>query len=312
MTIRRDPQPKVSAILVSWNTAGMTCDCLDALAAELDALPHEVILVDNASSDDTLASVAGRHPGVQRIANDRNLGFGAANNRGLAVARGELLLLINTDAFVEPGCVAALVRQMDRRPELGVTGPRLLNADRSDQACRFDFPTPWLAWRENLGLSRVWDRLRRAGPGRGFASGACFVVRRAAYEQVGGFDESFFMYSEETDWQGRVAAAGWRIGYAPEAVAVHLGGGSQAAARLNPEFFRSLDRYQLKHHGRRGLWSFRTAMAVGAALRLPVRAVASAVDPRQRAKLRVNAFVLKRWLTPAPSDTLRGVRPSEP
>jgi GT2 family glycosyltransferase len=123
------------------------------------------------------------------------------------------------------------------------------------------------------------------------------LVRRAAFEQVGGFDERFHMYAEETDWQKRMRSIGWRIRFTPAARVTHLGGASGAAekARISRSFFDSLDYYELKHHGRAGLISLRLAMAVGCGLRAVAWALVLALSPRRRAVARAKA-ALQSWL----------------
>lgn len=314
---------RVSAILISYNTAAMTKRAVSTLVAELDLEASlssdrdEIIVVDNASEDGTAAmlreSFGGK--GVRVIENTVNRGFGAANNVGMAAARGDWFLLINTDAFVDAGAIRRLIGSATegRRREscadagtqaagkkggrVGVLGPKLKNEDGTLQRSCFRFPTPGLAWLENLGLGRL-VRANRFGHDTAsevdFVSGACMLVCREVFEATGGFDEGFFMYSEETDWQRRIRGAGWSVWFEPGATVTHLGGGSQASGRVNPEFFRSLDRYVLKHHGRIGLMSFRLAMAVGAAVRLPVRGWLARRDATHASKLRVNRYVLRR------------------
>lgn len=295
---------RVRAVLVSFNSVDLTLRAVMALQRFSRPGLLDVVVVDNASGDDTVARLRAEVPEVTVIESGENRGFGAANNLGMSELVGDLpaadfFLLINTDAFVSAGTVDALVRRMAAEPGLGVCGPKLRNQDGTLQRSCFGFPTPRLAWLENLGLGR-WapgNRVSHEAPARvDFVSGACMLVRRTAYEATGGFDEDFFMYSEETDWQRRMTDSGWGIGFEPRAEVTHLGGGSQSPGSVNPEFFRSLDRYQRKHHGAFGMWSFRAAMAVGAGLRLPVRWVLAAHSEAHRAKLRVNRFVLVRLL----------------
>jgi hypothetical protein len=278
----------VSYVIVSYNTVELTLRCLTSLAADLHACRGraEVILVDNQSSDATVERVAAEHPRVRVVQNETNLGFGAGNNRGMQAAHSDLFILLNSDAFVRPGFTTALLAYMQGQPHVGVAGPLLLNEDLSVQRSVFRFPTPTRAWLENLGLSYVFSSHPVLGDYRqwgydterevDWVSGACMVVRRAVFEQ-GGFDERFFMYSEETDWQRTIRQRGWSIAFVPSAVAVHRGGGSGARARLplNQHFFRSLDLYVQKNHGTCGWLSFRLAMVVGAVLRLAVWAGAA-------------------------------------
>jgi GT2 family glycosyltransferase len=279
----------VSAIIVSFNTREMTLRCVEAVLREVGEVPVEVFVVDNASTDGSVEAIRERFPRVRVIEGAENRGFGAANNLALREAAGEFLLLVNSDAFLRPGAVRAMVGCARAHPRAGVVGPRLLNWDGSLQRSCYKFPSPGRAWAENLWLHRLYpdhpvlgdyerwghDQEREVE----WVSGACMLVRRQAYEEVGGFDERFFMYAEETDWQKRMRAAGWAVWFTPAGEVVHLGGGSggeerqgerevgDGGVRINRVMFESLDRYELKHHGVGGLVLFRGAMVVGSLMR---------------------------------------------
>ena len=307
-----EPPPLVSAIIISYNTRRMTLDCLAALFADLGA-DADVWVVDNASQDNSADAIRAAFPQVHLIENPDNAGFGAANNLALQRASGEFLLLLNSDAFVQPGAVAALVRCLASHPKAGIAAPRLLNRDGSLQRSCYRFPSPGRAWLENLGLSGLLARHPVAGDYSRWAHdsersvewaiGACLLVRRKAYMEAGGFDEAFFMYQEETDWQRRVRDGGWDIVFTPSASVVHLGGASGASeqARINRHFFDSLDYYIRKHHGLAGLISLRLAMVVGAAARTLVWGGVAAALPRRRAaagaKTRLQAWLCVRQAT---------------
>lgn len=303
----------LSAILVSYNSREMTLDCLRALHADLGDMPAEVWVVDNASADGSVAAIREAFPQVQVIANERNAGFGAANNQALRQAAGEYLLLLNTDAFPRPGAIRALVDYLQAHPEAGAVGPRLLNEDGTLQLSCYRFPSPARAWLENVGIAAALPDHPTVGDYRrwphdterqvDFVIGACMLVRRAAYEQVGGFDERFFMYSEEADWQRRMRNAGWRVAFTPAAEVVHLGGASGAAekARVNRHFFESLDYYTWKHHGFPGLVSLRAAMTLGCAVRACLWAAVALLRPARRSaaasRMRFSAWLAARQLT---------------
>ncbi len=290
-------------------------DCLRALYADLvgQGASAEVFVVDNASRDGSVAAVREAYPLVTVIANDANVGFGSANNQAMARATGEFLLLLNSDAFVTPGTVAALVASLRERPDCAVAGPRLLNGDGTLQPSCYRYPSPSRAWFENLWLSAALPRHPVVGDYRRWAHdaerdvdwviGACFLVRRAAYEQVGGFDERFYMYQEETDWQRRMKDKGWKIHFTPSAQATHLGGASGASesARINRVFFESLDRYEHKHHGPLGLLSLRIAMVIGCFLRGVLWAALLLAVPKHRAvalgKVKLYSWLCRRQLT---------------
>ncbi len=269
--------PTVSVVVVSYNTRLMTLDCLRALYADLGGTAAEVFLVDNGSADGSPAAVAAAFPAATVIDMGRNAGFGAANNAAFGRAAGTFLLLLNSDAFLHAGAVGAMLACMGRHPRAAAVGPRLVNGDGSLQPSCFRFPTPGQAWRENLFLTRL---VRPASPLGDYqrwphdaerevdwAVGACLLVRRSAYERVGGFDERFFLYAEETDWQRRMRDAGGTVVFTPAAVVTHRGGAS-GGGDVNGHFFDGLDRYGRKHHGPAGVVAVRAAMVVGCFARL--------------------------------------------
>jgi GT2 family glycosyltransferase len=309
----KDILPKLSVIIVSYNTQAMTLDCLKALYQGLGGLSAEVFVVDNASADGSPAAIRTAFPEVHLIENTRNAGFGEANNQAMAEARGEFFLLLNSDAFPEPNAIPALVAYLQSHPEAAVAGPRLLNTDGTLQLSCFRFPSPAGVWLENLWISTLLPNHPTLGYYRrwahdqercvDFVIGACLLVRREAYEQVGGFDDSFFMYQEETDWQRRMHDRGWQIGFTPSAVVTHLGGASGASekARINNHFFESMDHYLHKHYGLPGLLSLRLAMFVGCFLRMILwTGVVAAVPKRRsfaRSKVRLMSWLCLRSAT---------------
>ena len=308
--------PSISAIMVSYNTRELTLRALEALEVASEGLDVETWLVDNDSHDGSVAAVKARFPDVNVIETGANLGFGAANNRAMARARGDYFLLLNTDAFLEAETLRELLEAATRHPRAAVVAPRILNEDGSRQKSVWPFPTPATNWMENLGLG--WG-LRRFAPDKvqshspedecevPWAIGACLLVRRAAYEQIGGFDEDFWMYAEETDWQKKMRLAGWQIVFTPCAVLTHLGGASGATnIRVSVEFFRSQERYTFKHHGALGLFSSRVALMFGQCARLPFFTLRVLLDPRNeraRAKLKLARWLVRRCAREAVLDT---------
>ena len=266
----------MSVVVVSYNTKSLTVRCVESVC-RVAPPGTEICVVDNASTDGSVGALrefAGRaSQSVRVIAADRNLGFGAANNLGVASTEGEFIALVNSDAFVRQDVLQGLRDYLRRNPKAAVVGPRLENADGSFQESRFAFPTPWRAWAENFGVVRLVRYLREEKPWREgpveWLSGACLMVRRAAWKNVGGFDESFFLYAEETDLQRRMASKGWEIHWNPRLVVTHIGGSSGLAEReaVREHFFVGADRYILRYHGFLGVWMFRAATAAGAALR---------------------------------------------
>ncbi len=277
--------PTISAIIISYNTRDMTLDCVRTFldnVAEMPAEAVEVFVVDNASTDGSADAIrdAFPQPHVHVIANRENAGFGVANNQAMERATGEFFLLLNSDAFPKPGAVSALIDALRVRPDVGVIGPRLLNRDGSLQPSWNEYPSPRLAWENHLYLSSLRNKLTRGASGltepkagenglailkNYFLSGACLLVRRAAYEQIGGFDPRFFFYYEEADWESRMERAGWRIAYAPHAETRHLHGTSGGKNRLQftVSAFTGRDYFVWKHHGLGGLLNYRAAVSSG-------------------------------------------------
>lgn len=287
----------LSVIVVTYNTSEMTLECLRVLVTAIEGLRSEICVVDNASSDGTADAIRETFPQVRIISNERNAGFGAANNQGMNEARGEFFLLLNSDAFPRCDAIAVLIDFLRKNPRAGVVGPRVLNVDGSLQVSCYPFPTPGFAWLENLWLSHGYSRWAHDSVRRvDFVIGACLLLRRQVYEEVGGFDEQFFMYAEEADWQRRMRNMGWEAVFVPSACVTHLGGASGAneKATINRHFFDSLDIYQRKHHGVAGLISLRCAMATGCLLRALLWAAAS-LRPRLRATA-LSKFRLHSWL----------------
>jgi N-acetylglucosaminyl-diphospho-decaprenol L-rhamnosyltransferase len=220
----------------------------------------EVVVVDNASADGSAALVRERFPAVTLLANPRNLGFGAACNQGLRHSRGRYVLFLNPDAEVQGDSLAGLVRFLDARPRAAAAGGRLRYADGSFQHSAFRFPSlpqvfldafP-LNWR--LQESRLNGRYPREWDSTAFQIdfplGAFFAVRRTAAEEVGCFDEGYFMYVEEVDWCYRLRQAGWEVWHCPDALAIHHSGRStaQRPAAMRAELQRSRRRFYRKHY----------------------------------------------------------------
>jgi len=269
-----------------------------ASATEGPSLTVEVIVVDNASADGSAAMVAAEFPAVQLIANQENRGFTGGNNQGLARARGRYVLFLNPDTIVSPGALSTMVAYMAAHPKVGALGPQLRYGDGSRQSSARRFPTlatalfestplawhwpdnPWArAYRmEDEGLKTKDSRLKietatekpanlqssifNPASSVDWVVGAALLTRRAVLEQVGGFDEGYFMYSEELDWCRRAALAGWQTVYLPAAEIIHYEGKSseQVVAARHIRFHRSRVRYFRKFHGRAAAETVRLAV----------------------------------------------------
>ena len=280
----------LTAVVVSWNTREHLARSLAALEGAADGLRVETIVVDNGSSDGSQAMVAAKFPRVRLLQSASNLGFGGASNVGAAAGTGRAILLLNSDCELAPGALATLLGALDADATLGAVFARLVNADGTLQPSVHDaLPTPWSQAGDVLFASSLKYALYRApalkpallrGTLRRHAAAhdvawggaACLLVRRKAFDAVEGFDERFFMYMEDVDLCARLGAAGFRLRYVPEAVAVHHWGASTARspARMLRHAYLSRVAYFDKHFPG---WGGGVAGAL-ASLELAVRTVA--------------------------------------
>jgi GT2 family glycosyltransferase len=251
--------PDVSLVLVNYRSASFALRALHDAAASAAAGGYrlEEIVVDGASGGDDVAVLRGARPQAAVVALEENRGFAAGNNAGIARARGRHLLLLNPDAFAHGDAVARLVAHLDAEPSTGVAAPLLVNPDGTPQDNvhrRFpnlltlfvDFcaPVAFLVRGTRLDPHNV-ARTALDGPRPiAHAIGAVLLVRAEAARAAGPLDEGFFLFLEETEWQRRIAAAGWRIDVVPEATFTHVGGGSSSVPPLaSPAYLDSIERY---------------------------------------------------------------------
>jgi N-acetylglucosaminyl-diphospho-decaprenol L-rhamnosyltransferase len=215
----------LDVVVVNHESAVPLERCLETLRADGAA---RIVVVDNASTDDS-AKVAARF-GAEWLPTGSNLGFGRAVNRGVAATSSPFVLVLNPDAEVQPGCLRELVVQLQKRPSLGVVGPRVLNPDGTEYPSARAFPSFGIAVAHAfVGLvapRNRWSRQYRHPEAVEWVSGTAMAVRRTAIEQVGGFDEAYFMYMEDVDLCRRLTDASWQVGLAPDAVVVHSIGAS--------------------------------------------------------------------------------------
>ena len=249
----------ISVAIVSYNTREHVRACLETVR---DEHAHEVIVVDNASSDGTAEMIRAEYPWVVLDVSPTNRGYGAASNRAIARSSGDYVFLLNSDVRLRPGALAALSAYLDEHPEAGLLGPRLHNPDGTLQISCFPFPTPLyvLLKESSLGprmqhvpLLRdlylpTWSHSHsRDVP---WVLGAALAIRRTAFDAVGGFDERFFMYSEEVNLCLRLRAAGWQIHFAPVTEVVHIGGASTARHRaaMSAQLYASQVQFYRQHY----------------------------------------------------------------
>jgi GT2 family glycosyltransferase len=253
----------LSIIIVNWNVRLLLERCLSSLMAGCNGLQCQVIVVDSASADGSVEMVRQRFPQVQLLASGANLGFSKGNNWGVAHSSGRYILLLNPDTEVQGNALLTMLSYMDQHTDVGVLGPKLVFPDHHVQPSRRRFPTlattflestllqQWFPRNPILARYFVQDRGDNEVQDVDWLVGACLLLRRQAWEQVGDLDEEFFMYSEELDWCRRAKVTGWRVVYLPTASVVHHEG--QSSAQVVPArhiyFQSSKVRYVEKYHG---------------------------------------------------------------
>jgi GT2 family glycosyltransferase len=224
--------------------------------------PSETVVVDNASSDGSAEMVRAEYPWVMLHANKTNPGYGAAANQAIASCTAKYVLLLNSDTLLQPWALQALSVHLDLHPRAAVVGPRLVNVDGTLQASCYPFPGTfqWLLDNDTLDqlirhVPILQNRLLRTWPHTcvrvvPWVKGAALAIRREAFKAVGGFDESFFMYFEETDLCSRLIAAGWQVHFAPVTTVMHVGGAStrQYSTAMTVQYFTGLMQFLHKHY----------------------------------------------------------------
>jgi len=274
----------LSIVIVSWNVKALLKRCLASLHtpnsskraysstnrgqdignSTQNALRCEIIVIDNASTDGSPDMVRHDFPDVTLIVNDSNLGFTKGTNLGVAHSSGRYILLLNPDTEVLGNALQTMVTYMDAHTDVGALGPKLLFPDGRVQPSRRRFPTLATAFLESTVIQQwsprnrvlhryyIQDRSDDEEQDVDWVIGACLLIRRQAWEQVGPLDESFFMYSEELDWCRRLKAAGWRVIYIPQATVVHYEGqsSSQVIPARHIYFQSSKVLYFSKHHSK--------------------------------------------------------------
>jgi GT2 family glycosyltransferase len=268
--------------------------------------------VDAASADGSAEMVRAEFPGVKLITSPENLGYTRGNNLGLRAAVGRYLLILNPDTEIVGEAIAQMLAYMDAHPRVGVLGPQLLNLDHTIQSTRRRFPSLATGffestWFQPLALRSLLDHyFARDLPDDAISEvdwvvGAALLVRREAYEQVGGFDEGFFMYSEEMDWCRRLKAAGWQVIYFPAARILHheAKSSAQVPAATHIRFNTSKVRYFRKYHGPLAAETLRWFLLGSFAFQLALEFAKSLVGhEREMRAARVEAYrqVLKSGL----------------
>jgi len=277
----------VAIVILNYNTAALLRTCLRSVQTSQHALRVAVVVVDNASTDDSAALVRTEFPEVRLIANAANVGYSAGNNVGLrslgfapAPAPAPLpryVLLLNPDTVLPPGALAAMVRFMDEHPTIGAAGPRVRRLDGSlDRACRRSFPTPQVSFYRMIGLSRLFPNSRRFNAYNleylpedaihpvDSVVGAYMQVRREAILAAGLLDERFFMYGEDLDWAKRIKDAGWEVWYNGAVEITHVKeAASRQSSKSRIDFYEAMWLFYQKHYQQETNWWLDKAILLG-------------------------------------------------
>ena len=264
----------LSVVIVAWNAKHYLDLCLDSLAKAPPRRSMEVLVVDNASADDTVEMVESKYPWVKLIKSKDNLGFSKGNNLAIRQCRGRFIALVNPDVIVFPGCLDALADFLDQNPKVGDVGPRVFNPDMTQQSTCRRFPTLWNNFCSATHLESIFK-------GRRFFAGehmfyfshdrtlavdvivGCFsMIRRETFDEVGLLDEDLFMYGDDVDWCRRARNAGWQVMFYPGAQAIHDRGKTTAPfpAHFAVAQQRSVLHYWTKHHTFFGVLGIRCIM----------------------------------------------------
>ena len=288
----------LDVVIVSYLSRELLRECLDSLRANPPSCPMSVVVVDNASGDDTDAMVASEYPEVDLIASTDNVGFAAATNLGARRGSAPYLLALNPDTAVTTGALDTVISALESHQDVGVVGPRLARPDGTlDHAAKRSFPTPLSALGHFSGLGRRRDaegalaayRAPDVESGRVDAvNGAFMLMRRSAFEAAGGFDEGYWMYMEDLDLSYRLAEQGWLSWYEPSATVRHVKGGTVGGPRplrLNWHFHRGMYRFYRSHYAPDRSWAMNALVYVGIAVKLAA-SVAQSFARRSLARLR--------------------------
>lgn len=268
----------ISVVIVNYNVKAFLEQCLIAVERARGSLNIEIFVVDNASVDGSQAMVKKRFPHVRLIENSQNVGFSTANNKALEKAQSEYILILNPDTLIQEDTLLVLKQYLDENPLVGAVGCKLLNPDGSFQiASRRSFPTPWVAFSRIIGLSRIFPKSRLFGRYNltyldpdseseiDVLAGSLMMLRKKALDQVGYFDEDYFMYGEDIDLCYRIKKAGWRLVYTPRTKVIHYKGESTKKSDFSviANFYSTMLIFVSKHFSGRYSFALRIVLTLG-------------------------------------------------
>ena len=249
----------LSIIIVNWNGGSLLTRCVETVFSSAPKISYEIVIVDNASTDDSVTQLRASAIASQMIANEQlriifnseNRGFGAANNQAFALTDSQYLFLLNLDTEVRPGTIDKLIQKLNSDPKIGACGPKLVNTDGSTQvSVFFNPPCVWHTILSQLWLYRLLPRRLRGELLLGWhwnhdrersvpmLGGAAILAKREVIENVGGFNERFHMYAEDNEWCWRITKSAWKLVFVPDAVVLHHGGQSSMKRWTSDEKLR--------------------------------------------------------------------------
>ncbi|MHA0856166.1 glycosyltransferase family 2 protein [Paenibacillus sp. CMAA1364] len=287
----------LSILILNYNTCKLTMDCLQSVFASHTSYQYEVIVIDNHSTDSSVETITKEYPQATLIANDDNVGFARGNNQGMDIAIGRYVLLLNSDTIIQTDTLQTMISFMDENSTVGASGCKVILPNGNlDKACRRGFPTPSASFYYAFGISRLFPdhkrfnqyQLGHLDPNQEYPVdclvGAFMMLRRETIAQVGGLDETFFMYGEDVDWCYRIKQAGWEIYYYPRTTIVHLKGGSarRRPTRIIYEFHRAMFIFHQKHYKERYNWIVNTVVYTGIGVKFTMALLKNKLTPSKR------------------------------
>ncbi|MCS1394262.1 glycosyltransferase family 2 protein [Lysinibacillus boronitolerans] len=280
----------LSIVIVNYNTKKLTLECIKSIYNANKLYDVEIIVVDNASSDDSVSAIKNLFPRVHIIENQKNVGFSKANNQAICTSDARYVLLLNSDTIVKKDSLSTIIEYMDVFQDVGAVGCEVNLADGTlDKACHRGFPTPDASFYYMIGLAQKYPTSPKYNSyHKSYLNmkeihdidclvGAFMMVRREVIEQVGLLDEEFFMYGEDIDWCYRIKEAGWRIVYNPTVSITHYKG---ASSRKKPfkivyEFHRAMYIFHKKHFAKKYNFFVNSVVYTGITLKLTLATISN-------------------------------------
>ncbi|MCX8015379.1 MAG: glycosyltransferase family 2 protein [candidate division WOR-3 bacterium] len=230
---------KLSIVIISFNTRPFILKCVNSILKNYNNDEFEIIIVDNASQDDSISELQLYYNNIKLIKNINNVGYAKANNQAIKIAKGQYVLLLNPDTIVFPNTLTRVIDFMDNNPQVGVVSCKvILPNGKIDPACHRGFPTPWASFCYFVGLEKLFPKNRLFGRYHlgwlsldtiheiDTPSGCFYMIRKSLVEEVGLLDENYFLYYEEVDWSYRIKKRGWKIYFLPDVKIIHYKGAS--------------------------------------------------------------------------------------